>query len=399
MIATAAADAQVVPEATGPRSLPTAGNLNYSVRYSESAEFGTLLGDWQSGTVSGSAGYANGIEHLPFSLDFGGGYTWPISGVAYNTGFYENLFLSQGFVERKWNLQVSDNVGYRRQTPTTGFSGVPGTGEPIGVPNPSPTSGESILTLNTTTVNNTATGEFQRTLSHTMIFNAGASSMLLRFPDANGLDSDDLTANSGLTWRPNARNSLGGTYEFSRFTYPGSSVSFVSHVVLATYTRQWTRRLNTTGGLGPEWIESSDSAILPSSIRVSANAGLTYQMRSESIGVNYTHGTNGGGGYLLGAELDSLNGNFSREYGKKLTVGITGSYMRTTGLNSNGVTNAEYGGAQATRRLGRYFNAFASYTAINQTSSSSLSANVLSGLQQIISFGIGYSPRQVELRH
>jgi hypothetical protein len=67
---------------------------------------------------------------------------------------------------------------------------------------------------------------------------------------------------------------------------------------------------------------------------------------------------------------------------------------------------------QATRKLGRYFSAFASYTAIDQstnlqineqitgggtTLSNSSNANILSGLYQVISFGIGYSPREKHL--
>jgi hypothetical protein len=63
----------------------------------------------------------------------------------------------------------------------------------------------------------------------------------------------------------------------------------------------------------------------------------------------------------------------------------------------NGVINAKYGGAQATRKLGRYLTVFASYSAIDQSSSSSLPINVLNQLEQVIGFGIGYSPRETRL--
>ena len=73
--------------------------------------------------------------------------------------------------------------------------------------------------------------------------------------------------------------------------------------------------------------------------------------------------------------------------------------MRTSGLgNQGGVTNAKFGGAQATRRLGRYLTAFANYTATDQSTSSLLPANTLSGLQQVVGFGIGYSPRETRLK-
>jgi hypothetical protein len=72
--------------------------------------------------------------------------------------------------------------------------------------------------------------------------------------------------------------------------------------------------------------------------------------------------------------------------------------MRTAGLGNNEVTNARYGGAQATRRLGRYFNLFANYTAIDQSSNIQNSANILNGMYQVIGFGIGYSPREKYFR-
>jgi len=135
---------------------------------------------------------------------------------------------------------------------------------------------------------------------------------------------------------------------------------------------------------------------------------------------------------MLGAKEDSLNGNYSREFGKKLTVGLTASYMRSSSLaaaqfvavcpigstncicpigdsvcllslNFMPVTDSIFGGVQATRRLGKNFNLFANYTAIDQSSSLTSSVqntslnsntNILNGMEQMISFGIGYSPKE-----
>jgi hypothetical protein len=112
----------------------------------------------------------------------------------------------------------------------------------------------------------------------------------------------------------------------------------------------------------------------------------------------YSHGTTGGSGYMLGAESDIAMAGFTRSFGKNLNVGVTGSYMRTAGLENSGATSGEYGGAQVTRMLGRYFNVFASYTAADQSSSLLNAPNVLNGLWQTIGFGIGYSPREIRLK-
>jgi hypothetical protein len=394
----AAAHAQVAPEATGPPRTPSSSNLQYSLRFSQAAEFSTPYGNWQTSSLSGSASYANGKESFPFRLKFAGGNTWGVAGAPYGVGPFESLFLSQGIVGRKWLIRVSDNESYRREAPTTGFSGVPGTGEPIGGSNPAPPTDESILTVNTTTIYNTAMGNFGRILSPATTLNAGATSTVLDYPDGNGLDTNILVANAGLTWRINPLNSLSSTYAFSQFTYPGTGFSLGVDSAIFNYKRQWNRRLSTTIGAGPEWIEPSDSAVVPASTRVSVNAAVNYQLRFGSAGLNFNQQVSGGEGFLLGAEFDSVNANFSREFTRYLTIGFTGSYLRTKDLASGGVTNTKFGGFQATRRLGRYISAFANYTAIAQASSSALPGNVFSGLQQIIGFGIGYSPRETRLR-
>jgi hypothetical protein len=63
------------------------------------------------------------------------------------------------------------------------------------------------------------------------------------------------------------------------------------------------------------------------------------------------------------------------------------------------LTTGEFGGAQATRQLGRYLSVFASYSAIDQSTNLPASTNALNYLTQMIGFGIGYSPREKRLRH
>jgi hypothetical protein len=275
---------------------------------------------------------------------------------------------------------------------------VAGTGDPIGTPNPAPPSGQSILTVNTEVVNNSASGQFSRTINSSISLSAGANSAILHYPDSNGLDTNSVSANGSLSWRINARNSLTSGFGYSDFSFPSSGTSFGTESATVGFSRQWTKKLVTSGSLGPQWIQSSESTVVPSSTRLSASAAVSYQMRFGSASLGYSHGTGGGGGYLIGSESDVLNANYSRVFHKKTTLGFTASYMRTAGLDNNGVTDATYGGAQVSRQLGRYMNVFGSYTAINQSTTSDLSSNVFTGLQQVIAFGIGYSPRRTELK-
>ena len=390
LIAGAAAHAQVVPEATA-----SSAYMNYAVRYSQTAEFGTNFGDLQTSSLSGSMQYKNGKERLPLQMRYIGGYTWTITGPSYLTGVFQHLTLSQGINWRKWGATVSDDVSYLPQAPTTGFSGIPGIGEPIG--EPLPPSDLSILTLHTHVIYNDATGNARYTLDRATTLAGGISSILVRFPDANGLNINELTANGVLTRRLGARNSFLGTYRYSQYSYPDYDFSFHANAGLLGIRRAWNPKITSEISAGPELKGSSNSAIIPSSTTVAVNASARYHYRLDSASLTYIRGANNGGGYLLGAESDAVNANYTREFGRKMTIGLTGSYLRTSGLVNNGVINSEFGGAQATRRFGRHFSAFANYTAIDQTSSSALPSNTLSSLWQVVGFGVSYSPRKIHL--
>jgi hypothetical protein len=251
-------------------------------------------------------------------------------------------------------------------------------------------------------VNNVATGEVGLSLNYATTLSVGGTSQLLRFPDGNGMDTSATTANLGLTRRLDARDSLTGQYAFSRFNYGGTTFILETNTALIDFHRAWSRHLITDTSAGPQWVNSPGSAALPSSTKISANAAVNYQFRFGTTNVSYSHQTNSGAGYLLGATADSVNAGLSREFGKNTSLGVSGSYKRNTGLVNNEVIGGKFGGVQATRRLGRYLSLFANYTAIDQSSSfsSSLQANVLNQLEQVISFGIGYSPRATHIvRH
>ena len=390
-----AAHAQVSPQATAGTAV-----LQYSARYAQSASFyGGSLGDSQSAILSGNVEYANGFKHRPFSLTFGGGYSWNIAGTSYGDGLFENLSLSQGIVGRKWSIQVSDNTSYMKESPVTGFSGVPGTGEPVGGPNPSPPSSQTILTLNTRSVSNTVNGEFEHSLSYATALSVGAGSELLRYPDGNGLDTNAQMANAGLSRRLNARNSIFGQYSFAYFSYPGNNLAlpisnFVTSAAFFGYQRVWSRSITSSVSVGPEWTSSSNSAAVPSSTSVGGGASVSDQFRFGSASLNYTRGVSGGGGYQVGAVVDTVSASFSRELERKLTIGTSGGYFRNSALSNVGDVSGRFGAATATLRLSRYITSFASYTATDQSSGYSLPGNALTSLWQVVSFGIGYSPQE-----
>jgi hypothetical protein len=389
-----AAIGQVAPAAVGPRG----SDLQYALRYAQNGQFSTSIASLQTASASGSLTYMNGSERKPFTIEYGGGYTFTISGPSYETGQSQRLYLSQGINWRKWKFAVGDDASYLPQAPTTGFLGIPGTGEPIGVTNPTPTSSQSILNLNTHAVENNGSGSVGYNLNSATTFSASGNSVLLRYPNGDGLDTDTLSATGMLVRNLNGRNALSGEYIFSGYSYPASSVKFQTNSGLLGYQHKWTRNLTTNIAAGPEWISSSIKTVVPPSTNVRVTATGNYLLRFTSIGLGYSRATNGGAGFLFGAEVDTVEGDFSRQFGPNLVIGLTGGYMRTATLNNNGATQGMFGGAQGTWRIGRDMIVFANYTGVDQSSTTALPSNVLNQLMQTIGFGVGYSPRPRRMR-
>jgi hypothetical protein len=390
--------AQVSPAATGSATSFPGRDFQYAFRYAESAQFIAQSPTMQTSIVSGTLAYANHTVEKPFIMNYVGGYTWTLSGPDYQTGQFHRMFLSQGINFRRWQFFVQDNVAYMPQSPTTGFSGVAGIGEPIGVPNPAPSTNQAILTINTHVLNNSASGQVEHVLNYATTATIGGGSDLLYFPNGDGIDTRGLSANGQLTRRINARTSIRGRYIFTQFQYPGFVVEMHTHTALAGLERRITRNLTATVFVGPQWIDSNVSSIVPAQRLYATNAGVYYAKRFTSLGGTYVHGTNGGSGYLIGGTVDDFQGNFMRRMSPNVTLGLSGGYQRTAAFNSAGVTGGAYGASQVTWQVGRNLVVFGNYTGRGQSSTSQLPGNVLNQTIHTLSFGFGLSPRQDRLR-
>ena len=159
---------------------------------------------------------------------------------------------------------------------------------------------------------------------------------------------------------------------------------------------------------GPQWVSSSNSTLIPSSLNASAAASLSYSRGFTNVGVSYSHGVNAGSGVLPGALSDTISGSVGRTFGRKWVASLAGGYSHSSGLTelfnqgsivaTNAVYDSVYGGAQLTRGFGTHFSGFLSYTAQNQTSSSALAGqNAFNGTAQTFGIGISYTPRSTRL--
>lgn len=403
LVTLAATAAQVQPAATEGHLPTLPRTMNYSLNYSQTAEFGSGIGDWQTSTLSGTLNYSNGKTRYPLSLEYGGGYNWIIAGPDYGAGLFQRLFMSQGMVWHNWNASLSNNVSYTPETPTFGFTGIPGIGEPIaGSTTAPPSPNQSILTLNTDVVDNTTTGQVTHNLNSAAIVTFGGSYDIFRFPNGDGYNTNTTSANGGATWRLDARNSLFTNYGYSYFAFPDLNFSFQTQTPFFGYRRVWSSKVTTSVSAGPQWTSSSDSTAIPSSTGIAANASLAYTSGINSAALSYERGVEGGAGYLIGGETDIASANYSRQFGADLNIGAFGSYMHTASLPGQqgiGSIVAEYGGGQLTRSIGREFSVFVSYSVITQSYGASLPGSALNQMFQSVGFGFGYTPRHESVTH
>lgn len=350
--------------------------------------------------MTGDVTYTNASTTRPFALTYSGGDMWTITGASGGAAgvYYQHLLASQGLVGRYGTISLSDNVSYTPQAPTTGFSGIPGVGNLPALPGE---PAQPILTLNTVSINNMVTSSYSHRLDHSTSLGISSSYGILRFPDGNGLETNTFQVGPQLTRRLNARNSLSGQYSFSRFSYTESTITMETQSAMSGYQRTWSRRLTTSVSAGPEWIQSSANNSIPASTDLSVNASATYTVnKSMTATLGYTQAASGGAGVAtqVGVRNQDATAGLTMQHGKNLNLSVTGGYRRTEGLQKAGVTNGKFVGMSTSRRWGRYIVSSANYTATQQSSSSALPANAISGLSQVVGFSIGYSPREVRIK-
>jgi len=412
-----ATPAGIATISAGPSSLAPDGVFHYALSASELVE----LGYYGSGDVSSSAALSGDIAYTskstvrPFNLVFAGGILLPNqSGQGVST--YETVLVSQGYVTGRWVFNLADSFSFLPESPTTGLSGIAGVGDlgivPIQGPGTGPAGG--VLTNSDDRIANTLSGSVQRQISRATSISGSGSWSVLHFLDNGQTDELNYTQTSGvvaLNQRIDSRSSASVSAVYSVFNYSGPQAgpedpNFQSKGINVTYQRLLSRTLSVSGTVGPQWVSSSNSALIPSTLNVAASASLTYSRKFTTATLSYTRGVNGGSGVLPGAFSDSVGFGVSRAYGRNWVASLNGAYTHTSGLayitNSlvptHEVYDTVYGGVQVTRRFSTNFSGYVTYTALDQSSNYSVGPqNVLSGTSQIFGIGVTFSPRSTRL--
>lgn len=407
---------------------PLDGVLHYALSASEIVQFGYYGSGQTTSTtaLSGDVAYQGKSQNLPFSLLFAGGVLLP-NQQGQGVSTYQNVAVSQGLVTRSWVFNVSDSFSFLPQSPTTGLSGIAGVGDLGVIPVQGPAYGPAggVLSTSGNMIGNSLSGSVERQLGHATSISGAGSWSVLHFLDSNntsnnnanyngyGLDTSQVSGSVALSRRIDARSSASVDAVYSTFSYSGQQAGFLTpnfqtKGLNLSYQRTLSRTLSMGLSAGPQWVSSSNSALIPTNLNVAVSASLSYFRRYTHASLIYSRGVNGGSGVIPGALSDSIAGSVGRSYGRDWVVSLTGAYVRTSGLTQqfvaggsapvNTVFNTVYGGVQVTRRISNSFSGYASYTAQHQSYSNLITAqNPFGGTSHTFGVGITFTPRSTRL--
>lgn len=411
-----AVPAGVATVSTGPDLSAFDGIFHYSLNASQLVEFGYSGGTTASAVLSGNIAYSSKSQLKPFSMTFSGGVVLPEGGDQGGVSTFQNVTLSQGLVTKQWIFNVSDSFSFLPESPTTGISGIAGLGDIGTVPLPEPSTGLAggILTYSGDRYSNTVSGVAERSIGKATSISGSGSWGILRFLDSDaGLDSDIYSGSVAVNRKIDARSSASVGASYTSIDYgsgdiydaPSTEVKGIS----VSYERALSRSMTVSGSIGPQWVSSSNSALVPSSVSVAGSAGLSYVKRYTTASVGYSRGVTPGSGVIPGAETDSVHGSIGRPYGRNWLVTASGAYTHSAGLGEVAVSSTElaifkqsfntvFGGVQVSHSFSEHFSGYASYFAQDQTTNISIPGqNAFSGVGQTIGVGVTFTPRSTRL--
>ena len=300
------------------------------------------------------------------ALDYVGGYTRYLNYDAYNSTNHAVTIGYTNQLSRRLRLDLREAAG----------SLTYGTGQ---VANAASSELNSSFTP-AIRLFDTRTYYFQSTASATylqsarMSYTAGVTGYFQNLKSTGLVNGWGASVNGSVMRRLSKSSTLGGTYVYSRFEYPGLSSSSNSHTFQALYAtgfgRSWTLSIEAGATLSqgkslfsltldPVLAAIFGQSTIPaiSSFRTlypSGTATLKRQFRRALLGFNYHRGVNSGNGAYNTGRMDNATAFLSYTGIRKLNLGVDGGYFTTKSIGQNLGSYSQYsGGAGLNYGLGR----------------------------------------------
>jgi hypothetical protein len=380
-------------QSNGPSGIPP-GKLVPTFTFSETVNGMSSSTDYRTNVVGGLA-YDQFSARSSFSLRYGGGGLFDNQTASNST--FQTLGLTQSFAVRRWTFSWGDSLAYMPQSPIGGGYGIPGLGQFTSglsftdlYPNLLPS--QSILTVNTTSLNNSSFVQGQYNFTRQTSVTAVASYGLLRYLDESVLNGHQMFFSTGLN-QSIGRAQVALQASYSRFSYEAMDSGMEAEMLQLMYTRPLGHSFVAQIGAGPESVHPLGSAAR-NRLTESGLASIAYRWKQNDITLRYSRGATGGSGLLQGVLTDNVQlstGHQSRFWGISASAG----YARNSGIIQSTTTSYYTAGAQVTRTFHRDMKVYFSYTYLTQDAGTLCVANTcaLNSGEHIFGIGFNWNPR------
>ena len=335
--------------------------------------------------VGGNLSLLQNWGRSQLGLNYSGGGDFS-SDAGARDGFFHQLGAAQTFNWQRWQLTILDQFSYL-PTSQFGFGGgtdlsIPGVGGSLapGLPGLQPglSSGQTLFTSTGPQYNNSFATQANYMLTRRSSITIGGVYGILRFTEPGSVESDTALLNAGYNYQITRADTVGVVYRFAAYHFLGNPQAIGDHVAQIAYGRKITGRLalQLFGGVD---IPSFRVTVGPRRQQVngSGSASLNYAFARGSVSLGYSHGTTGGSGVFAGATTDGIQTSAARQLTRVWSGNARFGFARNRDLGTLSSTpgrtyNAFYGGAGASRPIGRNANFSLAYTAYIETSNQSI---------------------------
>ena|SRR6267142_945888 len=339
-------------DAIQPDSLPVSGMQNMTlgtppVRHSYVVP-GIQYGNTYTSGGAGSTSFVSGNVSLlqewsssVLSINYSGGGSFSTD-KAEGNGQYQQLAATYEIDGKRWRALLIDQFGLLPQSSfgfggTTGLS-TPGVGGSLSVPQAGLQSNylpdQSIFTGTGSRYSNSGAVQFSYQLSSRGAITVGGAHGILRFASSAGIGSDTDMVNAGYDYMLTARNTIGLSYGFSAYRFPGSPQAIGDHIAHLVFGRRITGRMALRLGGGPEITTFRvPTGGLSDRISGSGTASLTYRLAHSDLNLDYMHLVSGGGGIFSGANTNQVTVSWTKQLSRVWSGHVNGGYAKNRQLS------------------------------------------------------------------
>jgi hypothetical protein len=314
--------------------------IQYGNASRSSSIYGTNSGWNRTNFLSTNLSFLESWNHSTLTANYsGGGYfsTDPVQG---GQGDFQQLAANYQFDGKRWQAVLIDQFSYLPQS-AFGFGGAiggglstPGVSGTLAVPvttlGPSYVPGQTNLGALGPQYSNSSAAQFTYKVSGRGSVTVAGVYGILRFVNPGNINNDMETGVVGYDYAVTRRDSLGVTYHFGAFRFPGDPQALSDQAVQLQYGRKITGRMALKLAGGPDLVTLRlPVGNLRRAISGTGSASLTYAFaKSSSIELHYLHGVTGGSGVFQGSNADQVGAGLAKQLTRVWNGNLSFGYAR-----------------------------------------------------------------------